>query len=268
MGALEDIDQQHPDDHSSVGSYSLVTDDDQSIIEDQSNMSSESDEPAMDLTNQPTVAIVKLSSTNRICEIAKLSYGDFVIGIFTDNQRDPRRFFFEPIVLLDPSTVSMESDNFLKQHLVRFKIKMWTKELRSKVFDRLRSLQPNLSTSGIQLDDISVIPYENIKLVVQPGGTVHSSVRLVEKESSYKRLCESIPFYFSCDSLESATILADYLRANPEFILERCQLALECDGLVLTSQTVSPEKSSSDRPRATFNVSTLPIKLERKIRGN
>ncbi len=265
MGALEDIIQQHPDEHSSVDSFSLVTDENRSIIEDESNItSSESDESVIDVANQPTVAVAKPSSSNQIYEISKLSFRDFVIGIFTDDRREPRRFFFEPLVLLDPSTVSIESDHLLKQHFVRFKIKMWTKELRSKVFDRIRSFQPK----GIQLDDICVIPYENIKLIVQSSGTVRPSVRLVEKETSYKRLSETIPFYFICDSEDSASILAGHLRKNPEFMLERFQLALECDGLVLGSQTISPEKSSSDRLRTTFNVSNLPIKRESKIRGN
>ena len=146
MGALEDINQQHPNDGSSLISFSLVADENQSTIKDESNTTSEFDESVIDLTNdQPNVAIAKPSSSNRMYEVAKLSYRDFVVGIFADKLDDPRRFFFDPIVLLDPTTVSIESDHFLKQNnLVRFKIKMWTKELRSKVFDRLQSIYSTL----------------------------------------------------------------------------------------------------------------------------
>ena len=262
MGALEDINQQNPDHDSSDGSFSLGTDDDHSILEDESNTSSESDELEIDSTIQPNATVAKLSSSNLIYQVAKLSYRDFSIGIFTDNQEDPRQFFFEPIVLLDPTTVSIESDHIVKQNnIVRLKIKMWTKELRSKVLDRLRFLYYD-----VQLDDVSVMPYEELKLVVKPGSIIEQTARLVEETITYKRLSESIPFYFICDSEDSATILADYLRQNTELTLERCKLALICDGLGLSSRTISPEKSS-DRPRATFDVSTLPEEKDNKLFG-
>ena len=258
MGALKDIDLQNLDDDSSDGSFSIFTDGNPNSIEDESSTSSESDESAMDLTIQSTViAATKPSSSNLIYEVAKLSYRDFSIGIFTDNLEEPRRFFFEPIVLLDPSTISIEPDHIFKQNnLIRFEIKMWTKELRSKVLDRLRFLYYD-----VQLDDISVMPYEELKLVVKPGSIIEQKARLVEETIPYKRLSESIPFYFICDSEDSATILTYDLRQNTELTLERCKLALECNGLTL------PVKSLSDRPRATFNVSTLPGEKDSKLLG-
>jgi len=258
MGAFGKIDQQHPDDNSSDSSFSLGSDDNHSTIEDESTSSSESDEPVKALTNEPTTAIVKPSSSDRIYEVARVSYRDFSIGIFTDNQEEPLRFFFEPIVLLDPTTVSIKSDHISKKNnLVRFKIKMWTNELRSKVLDRLRFLYYD-----VELDDISVMPYEELKLVVKPGSIIEQKARLVEETIPYKRLSESIPFYFICDSEDSATILTYDLRQNTELTLERCKLALECNGLRLPSRINPSDMTPPDRPSATFNVSTFTEKMD------
>ena len=266
MGAFGKIDQQHPDDNSSDSSFSLGSDDNHSTIEDESTSSSESDEPVKALTNEPTTAIVKPSSSDRIYEVARVSYRDFSFGIFTDSQEEPLRFFFEPIVLLDPTTVSIKLDHISKQNnLVRFKIKMWTEDLRSKVLDRLRSLPDLPNSSKIQLDDISVMPYEDLKLVKESEYIINNkSVRLAQKSTSYERLNDSVPFYFRCDSMDSARFLADNLRQQPDFLLEKCKLGLECQGLGLPSGSNPP-----DRRRATFEVSTLPLKtIEGKYCNN
>ena len=254
MGALENFEiiSNH---HSSACSSQSINNDDGS-----DTTSTESDELEMDLTIfQPIHNITEQQlSSSRMDKVTKLKYENVVIDIFTDSRTEPRRFFFEPMVQLDPTTISIESssDKFVKEKFVCFKIKMWTEDLRSKVLDRLRSLPDLPNSSKIQLDDISVMPYEDLKLVKESEYIINNkSVRLAQKSTSYERLSDSVPFYFRCDSMDSARFLADNLRQHPDFLLAKCKLGLECQGIVLPSGSNPP-----DRRRATFEVSTLPLK--------
>jgi len=112
-------------------------------------------------------------------QIAQVNHHNFLIRIFTDSsEENPRRFFFEPVVLLDPKSIIAESFGFLKQDFIRFTIKMWNQDLRSKVLERLRSL-PSLANVIIQEDDVCVMPYEEVQLVCDPGTGLNNSIKLV-----------------------------------------------------------------------------------------
>jgi len=88
----------------------------------------------VDPNNQQKSAPMKAG--HRMVEIAKLTYRDFIIGIFKSKD-STHRFFFEPIVQLDPTSIITTQSNRLPnthQDAVRFRI-----------LDRLRSL-PSLKT--------------------------------------------------------------------------------------------------------------------------
>ena len=163
------------------------------------------------------------------------------MGIFTDRESSPspieivnklrrRHFYFEPIAVLDPESVSIESpEAMLNPDFVRFKIQMWNQGLRLAVLYRLRTL-PDLDL--IQENDVHVLPFERVQLVCKPG-SITQSIRLVDKPKSYLRLNETLDFFFERDSLSTAYILAENLRSIPLFLLEKWELALECRGLTL-----------------------------------
>jgi len=189
-----------------------------------------------------------------IVPIGKLSYHNVIIGLFTDSSdRNPRRFFFEPVVLLDTKSISCQTHQLFKQEVVRFSVKMWNSELRSKVRDRIQSL-PTFKHLEIQDDDIFVLPYEEVQLVLKPGSSMDQSIQLMDQPmtSFHRRSNESLDFYFICDTQLTATILADNLREYPDFVLQKWKLALECRGLVLGNE------ASSKSPVVTINVSTQP----------
>ena len=77
-----------------------------------------------------------------VVELTIVNYRHFHIRIFTDiiEKSRPKRFYFEPLVLLDQNSVASESHSFFKQDVVRLTIQMWDHQVRSKVLDRLRSL--------------------------------------------------------------------------------------------------------------------------------
>lgn len=99
---------------------------------------------------------------------------------------------------------------------------MWDSELRSKVWDRVQIL-PTLKDLKIHDDDIFVMPYEEVQLVLKPGSSMDQSIQLTDQPmtSFHRRSNESLDFKFICDSQLTATTLADNLREYPDFVLQK-----------------------------------------------
>ncbi len=200
------------------------------------------------------------NNNQKLIQIGKVTYHDSLIGIFTDSsEKNPPRFFFEPIVLLVPNSISCQTNELFKQNVVRCSIKMWDSELRSKVLQRVQSM-PNFKTLKIHKEDIYVMPYQDVQLVLKPGSSMDQSIQLMEDQqllSFHPRFNKMLDFYFICDSPSTATTLVENFKKYPGFILRKWKLALECRGLVLENNAGEPSKS----PVVTINVSTLPEKL-------
>ena len=191
---------------------------------------------------------------DQLTEIAKTNYRGLIIKIFSEknygDKDSQRRFYFEPVALLDPQSIVSESHVLLKQDFVRFTIRMWNEELQSKVKSCLKSI-----LTGVKLENISVMPYEEVQLSFKKGFALQP-FRLLEEETSYERQNESLDYYFICDSLTTATTVARDFRLHPDFSLKNFPLQLTCKGLVLPN--TAELSASMNRPSFTFNVSTLP----------
>ncbi len=99
-----------------------------------------------------------------LAEIPKIIYRGSTIRIFVDaSERNPSRIFYDPLVQLDPESITAHSQKNLNQ--VSFKIIMWEPELRRQVFYRVKSLNgQNFNVTKIVENDIHVLPFEEIKL--------------------------------------------------------------------------------------------------------
>lgn len=197
-----------------------------------------------------------------LIEIAKISYRDLLIGIFTTKdlkEKQPRRFYFEPLVFLDPKSIINESHGFFKQDFIRLTIQMWNPEIRSKVLERLQTL-PDFDNLKISGEDICVMPYENVQLISN-SGALSQSIKFMKQSTSYFRSKENLDFYLLCDLPSTATALTADFRKHPEFTLNNWQLVLECKGLAVKSWDDTP---LFKRPTVTFNVSIHPYEIASK----
>ncbi len=200
-----------------------------------------------------------------LIEVAKISYRDLLIGIFTakdSEEKKPRRFYFEPLDFLDPKSITNASHGFLKQDFIRFTIQMWNPEIRSKILERLEIL-PDLGHLKISEEDICVMPYENVQLISN-SGALFQSFKLMKQSTSYARSKENLDFYLLCDLPSTASALATDFRKNPEFTLNSWQLVLECKGLAIESWDDSATLPLFKRPTL-FNVSIHPYETAGKF---
>jgi len=136
---------------------------------------------------------------------------------------------------------------------------MWDSEIQSKVLERLRSL-PSLESAKIQLDDVHVLPYEEVQLVAKQGGFV-KSIKMPDEPTSYRRLCKNLDCQFECYFPTEAAAVAESLKKNPDAILLNWKLALECRGLELLVENTSTA-GIPNRPTWIYYVSTLSCEVE------
>ena len=168
-----------------------------------------------------------MNSTQPLIQVGEMSYEGTSIKIFTDraserSKNSHPRFFFEPIVILDPKSITTQSQELFKEDVVHFTIQMWTPEIRTKVLDRLR-----LKNFEVDEDDVTVMPFDEVQLVNKPE-SIHSSIKIMEEAIPYHRLNEQLEFFMLCDSPARAKALAENLRLYPAFVVRKWQLALEC----------------------------------------
>jgi len=214
------------------------------------------EEDRVDQSSPPITNPPDYSRQQQLVQIAQLSYGEFSVKIFTEgtstNINNSPRFFFEPIVVLDSTSITIQSQDLFKEDVVSFTIQMWSPDIRSKVLELLR-----LDNPEIKEKDVSVMPYEDVQLVSKPG-SIHQSVQIMEDIISYHRQNERLEFFLLCDSPSTAQNLADNLCKCPAFLVRKWQLALECRGLLLNSSVTDGKASSINRPIFKLIVSTYP----------
>ncbi len=200
----------------------------------------------------------------QVCqEIAKVRYRDLLVKIFSDlsDSNNPRQFFFEPLVFLDPKSIVRKSNGFFNKNFIQLTLQMWNEELRSKVLERrLRSLE-SLCDVKIGEGDVCVMPFKQVQLIVyKPDGILKYARLLEDQPTSYLRSNENLDFHLLCDALPSSVdVLAEDFRQNTEFTLKEWQLKLECRGLTIKSGTTPVGwilLLSDECPTFSFNITT------------
>lgn len=201
-------------------------------------------------------------------QVGKVKYHDLLVRIFSDSlDKSQRQFFFEPLVLLDPTSIVSKAHGFFKQDFICFTVLMWNEELRAKVLERLRSLE-SLQNVKIGEEDVCVMPYDEVQLAFK-SGSVPKSIMLMDQPTSYLRCNEQLDFYLLCDLSSASNALAEDFRKYPEFTLKTWKLSMECRGLAIQSGSSLSEptsfKTHLKRPGFSFNVSVHPSKNAGKL---
>ncbi len=179
-----------------------------------------------------------------ISRISQINHLGSIIGIFSYSGR----FFFEPFVLLDPMVVVNETQGLSKRFNVRLTIQMWNPELRSRVLKHLQTL-PALAGINIHEDDVTVMPFKELKLISDPSQSLLYSIQVAsDGPVSYSGSPQSLDFFLKCEHLSAANAWAEEFKRDPQCTLKKLQL--ECSGEWTRFQTykfkvgVYPSESS------------------------
>lgn len=140
-----------------------------------------------------------------LIQIGSMPYHDFRVCIFKKVGGEAVRFFYEPIVLLDPR--SMIIDQLTGQ--LSFSIELWNAQLEKRI---IRYLREEVGEVGLRSHQVHVMPYEEIQLVKKDGN--EKMFRLPRHPTSNLRLRETVAFDVSCDTED----VTDELLINPKFL--------------------------------------------------
>jgi len=140
-------------------------------------------------------------------------------------------------------------------------------EIRALVLARLLSLE-SFANINIQLNDITTMPYEEIRLIVKPGSVLKSSKQIDESIPYYIQLRDSLGFILQFEYPKVSEELVKDFKKNPEIVTKKWMLALECKGLALGSgcKPLEMMTTSKTRPTWIFPVSTLPCDFDHVAR--
>lgn len=189
--------------------------------------------------------------------ITQVKYHNLLVKIFSGSTgKNMQKFYFEPLVFLDPKSIVSKSRSHgsLKQDFIRITIQMWNLDIRSKVLDRLRSLEC-LQNASFGEEDICVMPFETVQLVCK-SGSLPQFISLTDKRTPYLRSNEDLYFYLLVDESSSANVLAHDIRQNPEFyLINDWQLKLECSGFATESETTPAGSTSTHRLTRSYTIS-------------
>lgn len=107
-----------------------------------------------------------------------------------------------------------------------------------------------------------------VQLVVDPD-SVSKSIKLADQQMSYRRLSKRLDFDFECDLPRVAEALAENLKKNPELIVKKWKMVMECCGLVLGTGGNSLNITINGRPDgAPIGLSTyllFPMEMSRRV---
>ncbi len=190
--------------------------------------------PATKTTASKTTALTPTPQPPPIVEVAKVSYRGKIIRIYADaSVSNPSRFFFEPIVQLDPKTIIAQRVGFLKTDFISFTIEMWNSELRRQVLARVKSLKSLINvTLGEQ--DIYVLPFKVVQLQGINGPLANNTIWEVK---SYFRHGESLQFSLEWDSTKyPINNMVEEFRRNPGLVLWNWKMELAAQGMDLGDQ--------------------------------
>ncbi len=204
------------------------------------------------------------TSQSSIFQIASVKFRHQLIKVFSNSMdSQPRLFYFEPLVLLNPKSIIKKSHGSFQRDYIQITIQMWNEKVRSKVLERLRCLE-SLQNVKFGEDDICVMPFEDVQLVGTSGSLPHF-ISLNDKPTSYLRSNQNLDFFLFCNEPSSANTLAHDFRQNLEFTLAEWQLKLECRGLAIESGIAHAGSTSLKRPVLTFDISISPNKITSKL---
>ena len=179
-----------------------------------------------------------------LVEIYPMRYHHFHVKIYKQLSTPPR-FYYEPILLLDPLKTVSKFDKATEQHYVRFTIQMWDQKVEEQVVNWIKRLP---GSQDVEDFCVQTMPFEKVRLVFRDIPSTSKSYRLPEQWRTYQHLPQNIQFHLLCETKEAANTVVESFRADPEFSMQN--LALQC--IFSADPSIQPSANSSHhrkRPR-------------------
>ena len=175
--------------------------------------------------------------------VIPMRYRHFRIKIFKQQSRRVARYFYEPVLLLDPSKIQSQVNKATGQAYVRFLVQMWNEAVEAQVLDWIKSLPGGANVQGFC---VQAMPYDELRLVKSGDFDTSAVYRLPIQSTPYHQLDQSLQLHVLCETKEAADSLAEAFRADPSFSIQ--DLTLECT--IFKSTTSAEPNRKKSRPES------------------
>ena len=160
-----------------------------------------------------------------LVEFFCMRYRNFRIKVFKQRSEmsSTVKYFYNPILLLDPHQIQTQVNKATGQAYVRFTVKMWDEDVEDQVVKWLKRLP---GSRDVEDYCVQTMPFEEIRLIAKKGVVPSNVYRLSEHWKAYDHLPQTFQFQLHCESKEAVENLAESFRADPVYLMQ--DLALEC----------------------------------------
>ena len=189
-----------------------------------------------------------------LAEVSRMRYHNLHVKIYKYmGTCSSSKYFYEPILLIDPRKIQNQVNYSTGQAYVRFTVQMWDDDVGEQVLNCLKRLP---DSRFIEEDYVQMMPFEKVRLVFRES-SMSSTYRLPEKARDFQHLPQHLQFHLLCETKEAAYTLAESFRADPEYLAQ--DLALECLITTKCVETAAANGRNCKRPRLdVVNGSTVP----------
>ena len=198
-----------------------------------------------------------------LMDIIPMRYKNFRVKI-SKQLGTPCRYYYEPVVLLNPQKIQSQINKANGQAYVRFPIQMWDEQIEEQVINWLKRLP---GSQDVEDFSIQMMPYDEVRLVTRRDDSTSIGYHLPKYPTPYQHLDQSLQFHLLCDSKEAADILAESFKSDPAFMLQ--DFALECTRASVASHHLSNEgQRKRSRLESGTKVSPESVRIFRYMKFN
>ena len=153
-----------------------------------------------------------------LVQVLSMPYRDLRVCIFKKTSEDVDLFYYEPIVSLDPKSITIKRASS-HRFQVSFDVELWNSFLESQI---TVYLQKNGRFEPNRKFNLQVMPYEEIHLVELGSESEKEQLELPSRPKSFLKLNKSLRFGVFCSSKETAEMVS-----NPDYLEEHLALVFK-----------------------------------------
>ena len=212
------------------------------------------------MNQRPSFKKSKENEDQELVPVVSMRYRNFRVQIFKQSGQ-PTRYFYEPILLLDPQKIQSQVNTATGKAYIRFPVQMWDEEVERQVVASLKKLPGSHDVEDLF---VQVMPYDELRLTTSKDQDTYGAYHPSTNATPYRQLKQKLNFYLFAETKEAAESLVESFRMDPDYYIEG--LSLEC--IIIKSAPVNESQRKRSRMSDGSNSSTDIVRSSSSLTFN